>query len=81
MRLRVKTNNQKLKVVNYFPQGLRSSYGNASCFICIDILILSFGRDTRRVSAKGELNKLCSMRHWKPPVYECYEGGLSHQRV
>ncbi|CAA7026057.1 unnamed protein product [Microthlaspi erraticum] len=37
--------------------------------------------ETRRVSAKGELNKLCSMRHWKAPVYECYEGGPFHKRV
>lgn len=34
-----------------------------------------------RVSAKGELNKLCSMRHWKPPVYEWEDEGPCHMPV
>uniref|UniRef100_A0A1J3FPL7 Ribonuclease 3-like protein 1 n=1 Tax=Noccaea caerulescens TaxID=107243 RepID=A0A1J3FPL7_NOCCA len=37
--------------------------------------------ETRRVSAKGELYKLCSMRHWELPAYEWYEEGPCHRRV
>ncbi|CAL9215164.1 unnamed protein product [Arabidopsis halleri] len=34
--------------------------------------------ETQRLSAKSQLYKLCSVRHWKAPVYECIAEGPCH---
>ncbi|CAN8293199.1 unnamed protein product [Cochlearia groenlandica] len=37
--------------------------------------------ETKRISAKDELYKLCGVRHWKAPLYECCdEEGPSNMR-
>ncbi|XP_020870836.1 ribonuclease 3-like protein 1 isoform X2 [Arabidopsis lyrata subsp. lyrata] len=34
--------------------------------------------ETQRSSAKSQLYKFCSVRHWKAPVYECIAEGPCH---
>lgn len=67
---------KSLKLVNYHSQVFGFSFHLLTILLCCSHAFCL--EETQRSSAKSQLYKFCSVRHWKAPVYECIAEGPCH---